>query len=1117
MTKVAVYATILCCSLTMALANESSAQRYALSEITVEVNYEGNSLLGLLTEVESASEFTFAYSKKELRNKTVSLSKGEWNMSALLKEISVQSRVSLRRINEIITIKNVSSEERLPKVTESINVDITVTGTVSDETGEPLPGATVLAKGTTVGTVTDLDGKFTINVSESATLVVSFVGYVSQEVQVSGRSTISVLLEPDFTSLDEIVVVGYGSVKKADLTGSVTQVKLKEVKDIPSSSVEGVLQGRAAGLQIISNSQEPGASSTVRIRGNSTLSGSNDPLVVVDGFPIGGAGNLTQINPADIESVEVLKDASASAIYGSRGANGVIIVTTRKAADGETHISLRQQVTVSEFTSDLNLWRDPVLMTQLNNESRINGGFPPLYIGQTVNGVYYPSVEELSDGSWPHNTRWDDITFRDAPVSNNTTLTISSSNEKTNFNLSGNYFTDKGMYIENDYTKYNYNLNISHKVFDNLKVTFSNILTRGERNNNGGLAYWRNPLFPVYNEDGSYFLSGNNDFGHPVAITDNQLNKSKSLDVISFVDMQWKIIPTLTFTSRFNYKYGNSVDDQYFPKVYTQSGQFNNGAAHINNWSENNLVSESFLNYNKALGRHEFGVTLGHSYQKSVVRTSNLGAFDFVNEILKNESLEAGNPERNTVTNGYNEWELASGIFRANYTFNNKYLFTFTSRADGSSKFGANNKWAFFPSGAISWKAHEESFIRGLNLFDELKFRASYGISGNQGVSPYETLSRFGVSNYYNDGQWITAIGPGRQVGTTGQDGIEVLWGGMPSPDLRWETTAQVDFGVDFGMFNNRLHATFDYYEKYTDDLLQSRYLPVSSGYDLMTINDGSITNKGVELTLDAKIIETTDFQFGATLIYYRNRNEVTDLGRAEETGVITDPNSGMQYRVWGNSIEAFRASPNILALGQPTNVFYGYKTDGIVQTLEEGLQAGLEGDLAQPGEFKYVDINDDGVIDTNDRVLIGNPNPDFMASLNLNMSYKNFDASIFFNGVFGNDVYNTQAFNQPSNQPLRWTPDNPTNDFPKLMDGRNTKVSDWWIEDGSFVRIQNVNLGYTMNLPKQIKARLYMNASNLYTFTKFKGYDPEVGMDGRYWGGYPRLRKWTLGLNVTF
>ncbi len=994
-----------------------------------------------------------------------------------------------------------------------------VTGKVTDgSTGESLPGVSIIIKGTTSGTVTDINGQYRILVADnSAMLVFSFLGFQSQEVLAGSRSEIDIELLPDIHTLSEVVVVGYGTVNKSDLTGSVSSVQMEALKDIPANSVEGLLQGRSAGLQIINSSQNPGAGVTVRVRGGSSLQGSNAPLVVVDGFPLGDAGNLHQINPNDIASVEVLKDASASAIYGSRGANGVIMITTRKAKAGQTRISLQQQSTLSQFTSKVNLWRDPVLMAQLNNESRINGGFPAQYIGAvSPTGIYYPSIEELSNGEWPHNNRWDDLVFRDAPVSNSTTLTVSSANEKTSFNLSVNYFTDKGVYIEDDYSKLNYNLNVGHQVYDNLKITFANILSRGNRNNNGGLAYWRSPIIPVYDENGDYYRYNNNDFDHPLAITQYRLNKTKSLDMLSFVDVEYKVMPSFLLTSRLNYKYGTSLNDQYQPRKYTQSGEFNNGAASISNWQGHTFVSETFANYDKLVNEHQFQVTLGYSYQQDLVRTFDLGAKDFINEVLQNENLDAGNPELNTVGNGLTKTELVSGIFRLNYGFRDRYLLTLTSRADGSSKFGANNKWALFPSGALSWKAHEEDFVNQWNLFDELKFRVSYGISGNQGISPYQTLSRFGISNYYNDGSWVTVIGPGREVGRAGQDGIEVLWGGISNPDLRWETTAQVNIGADMAFLDGRLRATVDYYEKYTDDLLQQRILPLSSGYDRMLVNDGSITNKGIEVTLDGTVYSKNDLTLNATAIYSRNRNRVTDLGNAQESGNITDPNTGMQFRYFGNSIEMFRGYPNLLAIGQPVNVYYGYVTDGIVQSLDDGIEAGLEGDLAQPGEFKYVDINGDGVIDEGDRTIIGDPTPDFMASLNLSLTYKRFDAGIFFNGVFGNDVLNSQLFNQPNNQPFRWTPDNPTNEYPRLRDGRQVKFSDWWIEDGSFVRIQNLNVGYNIGSSKGLSARVFMNASNVFTFTKFKGYDPEVGTDGRYSGGYPRLRRWTVGLTLT-
>lgn len=998
---------------------------------------------------------------------------------------------------------------------------ITVAGCVKDAAGDFLIGATVQIKGLSGGTITGIDGNYILkDVPRTATLVFSYVGMQNKEVPVNGKGTINVTLLDDALQLEQVVVIGYGSVKKSDVTGSVTSVKTEALKEIPANSVEGLLQGRAAGLQVINSSQDPGAGATVRIRGGSSLRGSNAPLVVVDGFPLGDAGDLKQINPSDIVNMEILKDASASAIYGSRGANGVIMVTTKRAKTGTTNITVRQQITLSQFDTKLDLWRDPVLMASLNNESRINGGLDPLYVGKVSStGVYYPSVEELQT-TWTTNTRWDDLVFRDTPVSNNTTATISSSNDRTVFNLSANFYTDNGMYIKDDYTKGGYNLSVDHNIYDNFKVRFSNILSRGVRNANGGLSYWRNPIYPVYDENGDYYLTNASDFSHPMAITNLQKNETKSLDVISSVALEWQLFPFLKLTSQLNYKFGKSVSDRYYPKKYTEAGEFSNGQAEIENWEGHNLVSETFANFQKKFDKHDIGAMVGYSYEYYMSRSSGLTGKDFVNEALGNENMGAGNPEKNEIWNGYSDNKLVSGMFRLNYVYDNKYLLTLTARADGSSKFGKNNKWAMFPSGAVSWKAHEESFIKNLNVFDELKFRFSYGISGNQGISPYQTLSRYGTDKYYNDGSWATTIGPGYVSGWTGPGWIYRVWSGIPNPDLKWETTAQADFGIDMAFLNRRLRVSLDYYDKQTSDLLRERNLALSSGYDKMWVNDGKIQNRGFEVTVDADILQTKDWQLSGTLIYSRNRNKVKDLGNTLESGLVTDPMTGMLFEYSGNSLEQYRDYTNILAIGQPVNVFYGYKVDGIVQTLNEGIDAGLSGDYANPGEFKYMNLNGDSEISEADKTIIGDPNPDFTASLALNLSWKKFDVSVFLNGVFGQDVLNTKAFGEPSNSPLRWTPDNPTNKYPSLRDGRQVKISDWWIEDGSFLRIQNLNIGYTFDLPKKSflsKARIYMNASNLYTFTKFKGYDPEVGLNGVYSGGYPRLRKWTFGLDLTF
>ncbi|MEC3907862.1 TonB-dependent receptor [Tamlana sp. 2201CG12-4] len=1003
-----------------------------------------------------------------------------------------------------------------------VNAQITINGVVTDPGGQPLPGATIVEQGTNNGAITDFDGAFELSIANRETIIaVSYIGFIKKEIQVKGQTTFNIVLEEDVAQLNEVVVVGYGAVKKSDLTGSVSSVKMDKLPARATNSIDGLLQGQVAGVQVVSPSDDPGAGSVVRIRGGSSLRGGNDPLVVVDGFPIGNAGDLKQISPQDIASMEVLKDASASAIYGSRGANGVIMITTKKGAKNTTEVTVSQQNTFSSFTSELNLWRDPALMAELNNEGRINGGFVPIYIGaEDVNGVYYPSVQELKDGTWPYFTQWDDVVFRN-PVSNNTNLAIRSQTDKTQFSLSTTYYTNEGIYINDDYEKLNINLNVIHKIFnDKAKVGGNVIYSKGKRNNNGGLAYWRNPIFPVYDDNNDYFLIGNNDFSHPIALTNHRTSKNEFKDFIgsAFIDVQF--LPSLNLRTQLNHKFGHSITDYYNPKVYTLDGTFNNGAGGISNWENNETVVETYLTFNKTFNeKHQLSAMGGVSYQYYTSRTSDLKAFDFFNESLGNEYLAAGNPDQQSVANSLTETVMYSYLGRLNYTYNDKYLATFTMRSDGSSKFGSNNRWATFPSGAVGWKMHKEDFISDLNIFNELKLRGSYGISGNQGIAPYLINSRYGQDRYYVNGGWQTTIGPGFVVDRDAQTGKKT-WAGIPNPDLKWETTSQLNIGADFAFFDRRLKVTVDYYDKYTTDLLRERLLSPSSSYDEMWVNDGEIQNKGVELTIDGIILNKENWDFSGSLIFSKNKNEVVSLGNEISSGLNTDALTGMKYEFSGSVVEAFRAIPNILAVGQPINVFYGYRVDGIIQSEDEGLAAGLTGALAQPGEFKYLDLNEDGVIDENDRTIIGDPNPDFLASLNLQARYKQFDLSLFFNGSFGQDIFDTKRFNEPSNQPLRWTLDNLTNSYPSLREGRNLFMSDWFIQKASFVRLQNFSLGYrfeNLNSSKIKNARVFVNGTNLFTITDFEGYDPEVGSNGIYWGGYPKLRNWTLGLEFTF
>ena len=996
-------------------------------------------------------------------------------------------------------------------------------GAVVDQYGNPVAGAAVLVTGSNKYAVSGDDGSWSIEgVASNATLSVSCLGYEDATIPVNGQSFINVVLNESSIMLEETVAIGYGRMKKSDLTGSVASLSPENLATKPSNSIESLMQGRVAGVQVTNNSQEPGASSIVRVRGNSSVNGSNAPLLVVDGFPFGDAGNLAQINPQDIISMEVLKDASASAIYGSRGANGVILITTNKAGGNRTSVSVRQQTTLSQMTSKLDLWYDPVLMAITQNEAKINAGLTPQYVGAiNANGVYYPSIEELQT-TWTTNTRWEDLVLRKQPVSNNTTVQVRSSNDKTNFMASANYYRDNGVFVDDYYQKFGGRFSVDQRIFKNFVLTTGANIMYSKRNYNPGRSFNRNPIFPVYNENGSYWLYSASDYYHPIALKELSKNTTEGLSVVGNAGIEWTLFDGFTVTSQLNYKHGESIQDIYNPNVYSETGNFNNGYGSIVNGKEDNVVMDVYGTYDKVLAKkHHVTAMVGYSYETYRGRSSSLTGVDFVNEALGNENLQAGNPERYRISNGLSKTQLVSGLMRLNYGYDNRYLFTFTARADGSSKFGAGNKWAYFPSGAVSWNAHNESFLKDVKWLDALKFRASYGISGNQGISPYQTLSRFGQHKYYYAGSWQTAIGPGYQSGYTGEGGIYAVWSGIANTNLKWETTSQLDFGVDISLFGNRLNLTFDWYDKVTNDLLRERNIAPSSGYDRMWVNDGTIKNTGIELTLDGIMYSNRDWKVGGTFMFTRNRNRVLSLGNAIEAGLMTDKNTGMQYEYYGNSLGQFRGYTNILAIDQPMYVFYGYKVDGIVQSLEDGLTAGLTGSDAEPGEFRYVDVDGSGTVDENDRCIIGDPNPDFLASLSLDVKWKNLDASIFFNGVFGNDVINTQRFGQPSNNPLRWTPDNPNNDYPKLRDDRQTKFSDWWVEDGTFIRIQTVSLGYTIPLRKSLRfmdsIRLYTNVDNLFTFTKFKGYDPEVGANGIYSGGYPRLRKWTFGIDFNF
>lgn len=978
-----------------------------------------------------------------------------------------------------------------------------ITGVVSDQQGETLPGVTVSVKSTTIQTTSDGKGQFKLNVPAGKdTLVFTYVGMQTRKVAIpANKHNLEVLLQNATQDLNEVVVVGYGTAKKRDLTGAVGSIKGSDLVKTPSSSVDQLLQGKVAGLQVITSSGQPGAGATIRIRGLGSRSDAN-PLVVVDGIPFGDAGNLKQINPDDIESMEVLKDASSAAIYGSRGANGVILITTKHGKPGEAKITFSSLTTLSTLANKLDVWEDPVEEATIANQANINGGQAPLFIGQMYGGTYYPSLAELrglDSAKWPYPpTDWAKLVYRN-PISQDYTLSADGGDNKTRYSISGNYFNQQGLAIRNGYQKYTVRANIEEKVKPTVTLGL-NMITTWTKSYGQNLSVDRSIIFPAYNADGSYFHIGSNDFGNPLQIANEVLNTSKTIDLLGTAYVSWDIIKGLNFRTQISDTYGNSVGDNYQPRDATNTGYLFNGYGEIDNYNGDHLINENYLTYDHDFGKdHHINVVGGYTYETSTVRTSNLIGEGFVNDILQDQNLAGATTY--VINNGLTKTVLESFIGRFNYSYKGRYLATFTARDDGSSVFGANNKWGFFPSGALAWKVDQEAFMKKIPQVSELKLRASYGLTGNQGIAPYQSLSLLGTYKYYTDGGFQTGYGPPFY-----NDGSNVngkVFDGLANESLKWETTRQMDLGFDLGLFNQRFTLTADYYYKHTYDLLRQNQIALSSGFTVQEVNDGVINNKGLELTANAQILQGNFvWNLGGNISF--NRNKVIDVG------------GGNAIEAAQSEIEAIRAPLNYYITGQPANIFLGYKFDGIVQ--KAGGTNPVDGTAAQPGDIKYIAGGPYPV--GQGEYIIGNPNPKFYYGFNTSFRYKHFDLYLQFYGVYGNDIFNFDKFT-PSAQLQAWTPDNPTNLYPSVNSTRVYYASNWYVQSGSFLRFQNANLGYTLkpNLIKGISSfRIYFSGENLYTFTGFNpSFDPEVGENGQFGGTYRKPRQLSLGLNVTF
>ncbi|MGC9342157.1 MAG: TonB-dependent receptor [Bacteroidales bacterium] len=972
-----------------------------------------------------------------------------------------------------------------------------VSGTVTDETGQPLPGVTVVVKGTTQGTVTNADGNYSItNIPEDATLVFSFVGMRTQEVAVGNQTSINIEMEVDAIGIEEVVAIGYGTIKKSDLTGSVASVKSEELNTFPTSSAVQALQGRAAGVQIQSdNGGEPGGNYNILIRGSSSINASSNPLYVVDGFP---EGNLPPAS--DILSIEILKDASATAIYGSRGANGVVMITTKKGNEGAMKIALNTSYSVQNVIKRYDLL-NARQYAELINDVNLAEGVDPFFENPASYGV---------------GTDWQDEIFQMGNIQNYN-LSLKGGSDKVNYYISGEYYNQEGTVINSDYKKYSLLSNVDIKSFsDKLKIGLNFSVGRADQNRlstqegttsaiGGGVvttALWFAPTETIYADDGSYNL-------HPLGLPlDNPVaiaNERKSQRLIDY--MQTSIFGELDLHKNLKYKaiigtgVNNSRAGNYVSSKLEYGGVMG-GIATVYSNKSSNILAENYLTFTKDFNDSQsLTVMAGYSYQAFSSEGHGVTATGFITDAFTWWNLH-GSTASEQPTSSLVESELSSFFGRINYVLKDRYLFTINGRYDGSSRFAANKKWAFFPSGAFAWNIHNEKFLRGSEVISQLKLRTSYGVIGNQAIAPYQSLGKLIDVFTVINGKKVNAVRPYT----------------VTNSNLTWESTAQSDIGVNIGLFKSKLLFSADYYRKITSDLLFEVPLPLYSGYSTQLKNIGKIENKGFEFDFQVNNIVKA-IKWNSKFNLSLNRNKIVKLPGGNDIIYSTAPG---QFSL---------SSSQIMREGEPLGSFYGFIYEGVQQSGDELLE-GADG----IGGERFRDIVEDGVFNDKDRTIIGNPNPDFYWGWNNDITFKNFDLNIFIQGVQGNDMLNYTrmglesvlgVYNSTKDMLDRWTPENTDTDIPKAA-VRAHRLSTRWVEDASFIRLENVMLGYTfpVNVLGRIgvrSLRIYVSGQKLLTFTKYKGFDPEVSWSsgnmnaGLDYGSYPNTRNFTVGLNVGF
>lgn len=966
--------------------------------------------------------------------------------------------------------------------------DRTITGTVTDNKQEPLIGVNVVVKGnTSVGAITDLNGKYSLSVPEGkATLVFSYIGYVTQEVSVGSRNTVDVVLVDDAQALDEVVVVGYGVVKKRDLVGSIASVKSQDITAVPTSNVLESMQGKIAGLDMTRSSGQPGSAFNFTIRGNRSLTASNAPLILVDGIAY---GTDIDINPNDVESIEVLKDASTTAIYGSRGANGVILVTTKKGKEGKAKV-------------DFNAYWGPSFSTNLpkvnNTEQYVAMRREAMRaVGQwnspADDGVIWDAValERIKNNV---NTDWYDLIMDDA-TTQNYQVSISGGTDATKVSFSLDYFDETGILIGDDFDRFNGRINVSQRIMKGMEAGASALFTTSTRNaapnNVFHAAQTKEPYGVPFNEDGSlnkYPFTGSGATDINMLFNqdkNNYVDETKSNRFFGTLFLNWEIIKGLQFRTNFGYDSQNSRNG-HFEGVNSTFVESNKGLAKV---SKNETHStawtwENTLTYTKDFDIHSLTAMIGHSMSKSSSEDTYAEGKGLSFEQSLFHNLD-GTQQDYALSSTLTESSMLSYFARLNYKLLDKYLLTATLRADGSSVLAKGNRWGYFPSVAVAWRMKDEHFLSSVDEISDLKLRLSYGLSGNSAVSPYQTTGGLSKTIY--------------EFGTVPAYGYRPY--SMANLELQWEKTRVLNFGVDFGLFNNRVYATIDAYKTWTSDLLLPMILPGHTGFTEVISNVGKTETRGIDLSINTVNFDTKDFKWTTDLTFSANKEEITALNTNQN-----DVGSG-----W--------------FIGSPTKVFYDYEKIGIWQT-SEAAEAAKYGQ--EPGDIKVRDQTNDGAIDANnDRKVLGQQTPKWTAGLNNRFEYKGWELSFFLYARVGHLIQNEAAANfNPSgwNNSIAcdyWTLENPTNAYPRPNFNKNESMlykSTLAYCKGNFLKIKDITFGYSF--PKQMisklnmsKLRIYTTLKNFFTFSAVDDYDPERGGSN----SYPMTKQVVFGINVSF